>query len=114
MTSKKPDIIEALYQANSLSRDVSNKETYSLSDVTDEFLTFYAAGSDTTSNYLRMMIYIISTHPEVERKLREEVAKYIKSDEDITSANLKNLVYIDWIENETTRFYGPGNGIFLR
>ena len=27
---------------------------------------------------------------------------------------MKKLTYIDWIQNETTRFYGPGTGIFLR
>lgn len=27
---------------------------------------------------------------------------------------MKKLTYIDWIQNETTRHYGPGNGIFTR
>lgn len=24
------------------------------------------------------------------------------------------MTYLDWIQNETTRHYGPGNGIFMR
>lgn len=31
----------------------------------------------------------------------------IKSDKDITYENLKKLTYIDCIQNETTRHYGP-------
>ena len=27
---------------------------------------------------------------------------------------MKKLTYIDWIQNETTRYYGPGTGIFTR
>lgn len=38
----------------------------------------------------------------------------IKSDEDITTDNLKALTYVDWLQNETTRMYGPGNGILMR
>ena len=28
--------------------------------------------------------------------------------------NLKKLQYIDWLQNETTRYYGPGTGIIPR
>jgi cytochrome P450 len=42
------------------------------------------------------------------------VESIIKDDSDITYENLKKLIYIDWIQNETTRYYGPGTGIFPR
>jgi len=32
----------------------------------------------------------------------------------MNSDNLKKIKYIDWIQEETTRIYGPGTGIFLR
>ena len=38
----------------------------------------------------------------------------IKSDEDITYDNLKKLQYLEYIEMETTRMYGPGNGVLTR
>lgn len=34
--------------------------------------------------------------------------------DDYSYENLKNLVYIDWIQKETTRMYGPVNGVFMR
>jgi hypothetical protein len=38
----------------------------------------------------------------------------INNDLDITYDNLRKLTYIDWIQYETTRHYGPVNGQFFR
>lgn len=72
------------------------------------------AGTDTTSRYFTMIVYYLSQYPEVEKKLRAAVDEVIKTDADITYENLKKLTYIDWIQFETTRYYGPGNGVFAR
>jgi cytochrome P450 len=44
-----------------------------LQEVTDQVLTFLVAGHETTSNALAWTFYLLSHHPEVEHKLREEV-----------------------------------------
>ena len=59
------------------------------------------------------MIYLIAQHPEIEKKVRQEIKEHMK-DDDYSYENLKNLTYIDCIEKETTRFYGPLNSFFLR
>ena len=55
----------------------------------------------------------MAKHPEVERKVRAEIEEFMK-EEDYSYENLKNFTYIDNVEKETTRFYGPGNLNFLR
>lgn len=50
----------------------------------------------------------------MDRKLREEINQFIHSDADITNENMKNLTYTEMTINETLRFFGPGNGIFIR
>ena len=35
-------------------------------------------------------------------------------DDDYSFENLKKMTYIDCVEKEVTRFYGPVNGSFLR
>lgn len=55
------------------------------------------AGTDTTSNFTQSMIYAIANNPEIEKKLREEINTYMKS-EDYSYENLKNLKYIDQIQ----------------
>ncbi len=37
-----------------------------------------------------------------------------EKDEPLTYNKLKRLKYIDWIQEEVTRIYGPGTGLFLR
>jgi len=34
--------------------------------------------------------------------------------DDYSYENLKNLIYIDYIQKETSRYYGPSNGVFGR
>jgi cytochrome P450 len=60
------------------------------------------------------MIFYIGNNPQIHKRLREEVNSVIKSDQDITVENLKRLTYIDWIQHETTRMYGPANGVLFR
>lgn len=59
------------------------------------------------------MIYLIAQNPQVEARLRDEIEKYIVND-DYSYETLKKLVYIDWIQKETSRYYGPISGIFMR
>jgi hypothetical protein len=42
------------------------------------------------------------------------VGEVILSDSDITNENIKKITYIDWIQHETTRHFGPANGQFFR
>jgi cytochrome P450 len=59
------------------------------------------------------MIYLVCLHPEVEEKVRREIDEVVK-EEDYSYENLKRCTYIDCIEKEVTRYYGPGFRIFDR
>jgi cytochrome P450 len=61
-----------------------------------------------------MLVFALGNHPKIHKRVREEINAVIKSDADITYENLKKLTYIDWIQYETTRMYGPSNGILFR
>ncbi len=95
---------------------LDNKEQFSYTshDIIDEFQTFLVAGTDTTARFFSMLLFSLGNHPEIHKKVREEVDAIIHSDEDITPENLKKLKYIDWIQFETTRIYGPVNGLVFR
>ena len=71
------------------------------------------AGTDTTSHYLEMMIYLIVRHPEVEKKVRKEIETYMQAD-DYSFDNLKNFTYIEKVQKEVSRIYGPAQGLFIR
>lgn len=73
-----------------------------------------AAGTDPSTHFFTMIVYYLGKNPRVHQKVREEINSIIKTDKDITFDNLKKLTYIDWIQFETTRIYGPTNGLFWR
>lgn len=87
---------------------------YTESDICEEFLIFYQAGTDTTAHLMTMMVYYIAMNPDVEQKLRKCIDEVIHSEEDFTLENLKKLKYIEWIQNQTTRMYGPATGLLPR
>ena len=70
LKAKPQDLIEAITR-NSLEE---SKSIYNNKAIFDEFRAFFVAGVDTTSNYLAMMIYLTVQHPEVEEKVRAEIA----------------------------------------
>lgn len=88
--------------------------SYSDADLIDEFSTFLVVGTDTTAKLVTMMVYYTAKDPRVHKKLKEEIDSVIKSNKDITNENLRKLTYIDCIQNETLRHFGPVNGIFPR
>ena len=72
------------------------------------------AGTDTTSVTFQMMVYYLGKHPEIAHKVRKMINKVIKTDEDITYDNLKQLHYIEWIMYEAIRMNGPINNLVAR
>ena len=45
-----------------------------------------------------MMVLSIFEYKEIERKVREEIKTFIKSDEDFNTENLKKMKYLDWVQ----------------
>ena len=74
-------MIEAIVRNNLKEEKKEGELTYSEDDILAEFNTFFFAGMETTSAYLVMMIYLVIQHPEVEKKVREEI-KEVMTDDD--------------------------------
>lgn len=75
----------------------------------DPFLS--TAGRDTTAQTLTWVFYCLATHPEVEKKAREELLSVLGKDGKPTYESLKDLKYINAVFNECLRLYAnvPGN-----
>ncbi|KAF0906916.1 hypothetical protein E2562_013300 [Oryza meyeriana var. granulata] len=78
----------------------------SMDEIIDECKTFFFAGHDTTSHLLTWSMFLLSTHPEWQEKLREEVATEC-SDEVPTGDMLNKLKLVNMFLLETLRLYGP-------
>ncbi|KAJ4401885.1 hypothetical protein N0V85_005420 [Neurospora sp. IMI 360204] len=65
------------------------------------------AGSETTATLLSGATYLLLKHPEVMKKLTEEVRSTFKSEEEITLSSVGSLEYMLACLNEAMRLYPP-------
>jgi cytochrome P450 len=74
--------------------------------VRDESITLAVAGHETTANALSWTFYLLSKHPDVERRLHEEV-KSVLGDRVPTLADLPRLELTERVIKESMRLYPP-------
>ncbi|KAF2157494.1 cytochrome P450 [Myriangium duriaei CBS 260.36] len=92
------DILSVLIRSNNFSDQ----------ELSDQMLTFLAAGHETTSSAFTWLTYLLSTHPEIQTRLRNEVRENlpdaIGADTDLATL-LESLPILNAVCNETLRLY---------
>jgi cytochrome P450 len=73
-------------------------------DVRDEVLSIYIAGHESIKSAMGWAFYEIAQHPEVERRLHEEVDRELGEDRPMAEV-VERLTYTDLIVRETLRLY---------
>lgn len=73
--------------------------------LTSGVIRFLIAGHETTSTSTTWALYAFCKHPEVQRKLREELLTV--DSETPTMEDLNALPYLDGVIRETLRLYAP-------
>lgn len=93
----------------SLLINAEDKETgkrLSDKEVRDQTWVFMQAGYDTTGNTMTFASYLIASHPEVQRKMHEEIDRHYPEDGSaVTFSDLKKFTYVEMILKETLRLY---------
>jgi cytochrome P450 len=74
--------------------------------VRDELMTIFLAGHETTANALSWTYYLLSQHPEVQKKLFDEIDSVIGSRNPVPEDFMK-LPYTQNIMRESMRIYPP-------
>jgi cytochrome P450 len=99
---ERADLLSLLLAA----RDEGGGEGMDDQQLRDELVTLFVAGNDTTANALTWLWYVLDRNPEIDRRLREEVADVL-GDRRPTQADLAKLVYTKQVLMETMRLYPP-------
>ncbi|XP_073531744.1 cytochrome P450 3A9-like isoform X1 [Phyllobates terribilis] len=86
-----------------------NKEQKALTDseILAQSVIFILAGFETTSMTLTYLFYNLATHPDVQKKLQEEVNSYLPDKASSTYDILMQMEYLDMVIQETLRMYPP-------
>ncbi|RNA02228.1 cholesterol 24-hydroxylase-like, partial [Brachionus plicatilis] len=78
-----------------LARDRLKTDNIDIEDLVDDFLTFFVAGQETTSNMLAFSILELGQNPKVLKKLKDEVDLVIGYKQHINSDDLNKLKYLN-------------------
>jgi cytochrome P450 len=95
------------------SRDEETGQGMSDRQLRDEVVTIFSAGHETTALALTWTFYLLSTHPEVERRLRQEVDQALGGHLP-TVADLPRLAYVTRVIKEAMRLFPPAWAISRR
>ncbi|TFY59598.1 hypothetical protein EVG20_g7724 [Dentipellis fragilis] len=87
------------------------KVTDDYSVIKDETLNIMLAGRDTTSSTLTFCIYMLSQHPDVMQRLREEILSVVGSNRGPTIDEVRQMKYLRAVINETLRLFPPVTAI---
>ncbi|KAJ7602447.1 cytochrome P450 [Mycena polygramma] len=71
----------------------------------DETLNILLAGRDTTMHVTTMVVYFLSTYPDVCVRLREEILRHIGPSRRPTHDDIKDMKYLRAVINESMRLY---------
>jgi cytochrome P450 len=84
--------------------------TMSNEQVQNEALTLFGAGHETTATALTWVWYLLATHPEVYRRVQEEVDSVLQGRVP-TYSDLPRLPYCLQVFKEALRLYPPAYGV---
>jgi cytochrome P450 len=99
---KRNDLLSLLMHA----RDEGAQQGMDDRQLRDELVTLFVGGNETTARTMTWLWYALDQHPEVDRKLRAEVAEVL-GDRRPAYADLARLVYTKQVIQETMRLYPP-------
>ncbi|XP_078521132.1 cytochrome P450 3A21-like [Lissotriton helveticus] len=77
-------------------------------EIVAQSMIFILAGYETTSTALAFLSYNLATHPDIQRKLQQEIDTLLPNKAPPTYDALTQMEYLDMVINETLRMYPPG------
>jgi cytochrome P450 len=96
------DLVSMLLRA----QDPETSRTMTNDEIVDNLMTFITAGHETTALGLAWTFDLLSRHPEIERKVLEEIAS-VSAGGSITSEHIPQLTYTRQVFSEAMRLYPP-------
>ncbi|XP_005003758.2 cytochrome P450 3A14-like isoform X1 [Cavia porcellus] len=91
------------------SKDTESYKALSDVEITAQSANFILAGYETTSNSLSFIMYELATHPDIQKKLQQEIDAALPNKAFPTYDILVEMEYLDMVVNETLRLYPIGN-----
>ncbi|XP_052610982.1 cytochrome P450 3A13-like [Peromyscus californicus insignis] len=93
------------------SKDMESHKPLSDLEILAQSITFFFAGYETTSTALSFITYLLAIHPNVQKKLQNEIDTVLPNKAPATYEALVEMEYLDMVVNETLRLYPVANRV---
>ncbi|PIK54573.1 putative cytochrome P450 4V2, partial [Apostichopus japonicus] len=79
--------------------------SFTLEDIREEVDTFMFEGHDTTASGTSWTLFLLGHHPEIQKKVQEELDNVFDNDRDrpVTNDDIQNLTYLNCVVKEALR-----------
>lgn len=94
------------------SKDTESHKALSDIEVLAQSIIFIFAGYETTSNALSFIMHTLATHPDVQKKLQQEIDTTLPNKAFPTYDVMMEMEYLDMVVSETLRLYPIASKIF--
>ncbi|KAL1481571.1 hypothetical protein MTO96_015352 [Rhipicephalus appendiculatus] len=101
------DSEEMLYSPGAV-QAVESTKVLTEEEALSQCVAFFIAGLDTISSVLAFTSYLLALHPDIQKKLWEEVDRCFKENGDVPSLDdVSKLKYLNCVISESLRLYPP-------
>ncbi|XP_076416756.1 LOW QUALITY PROTEIN: cytochrome P450 3A13-like [Peromyscus maniculatus bairdii] len=98
------DFLQLMMDAQN-SKDMESHKPLSDLEILAQSITFFFAGYETTSTALSFTTYLLAIHPNVQKKLQNEIDAVLPNKAPATYEALVEMEYLDMVLNESMRIY---------
>ncbi|KAM4820706.1 cytochrome P450 3A12-like isoform 3-T4 [Thomomys bottae] len=98
------DLLQLMINSQS-SKDTESHKALTDLELAAQSIIFIFAGYETTSSTLSFIMYLLALHPDVQKKLQEEVDRTFPNKAPVTYDALMEMEYVDMVVNEVLRLY---------
>ena len=99
--NQKDDILSYIIKANMVS------DVLTVEDIIDEYLVFVTAGMETTAITMAVALFYLSTHPEIYKRVQDEVDVVYGANDELSFDDVGKLVYLEMVVKECLRLKPP-------
>ncbi|CAH7275266.1 cytochrome P450 3A31 [Phodopus roborovskii] len=103
------DFLQLMMNTHANSKDKESHKALSDMEILAQSIIFIFAGYDTTSSTLAFTLYLLATHPDIQKKLQEEIDATLPNKARPNYDKVMEMEYLDMVLNETLRLYPFGS-----
>ncbi|XP_057619734.1 cytochrome P450 3A11-like [Chionomys nivalis] len=99
------DFLQLMMNTQNNSKDKESHKVLSDAEIMAQSIIFIFGGYETTSSTLAFALYLLATHPDIQKKLREEIDVALPNKAPPSYDTVMEMEYLDMVLSETLRLY---------